>query len=605
MKRAFPFLMLLLLAVGLLFPPAEAVCQENADKLPMSTTWGLFHARDAAGDGRIFAVLTVAPAPGWSFYSNAPGDMGRPTELAANLGDGVRLPVAYPEGKTKAEGSDPDAVSEIYDGPTPLLILLPADVRPPFTLNARLSLLLCSDTRCLPVDENLIFSGAGFTPDKLPSVQDQPWRRLAEKVLTGASSGASDPEDAQLAPQYLHPGLEVTGLLPALLFGLLAGLILNAMPCVLPVVTLKVNALLAGASAEQDHHRRRLFREHNLFFAAGVLVYFLFLSALLGFTGMSWGAVFQRSGAVMALTALVFGLSLSLLGVFNLPVVDMKFARASNDRPRSQAFFTGLLATLLATPCSGPFLGGVLGWALVQPPVVIAAVFAAIGLGMAAPYLVLAAAPGLVRFVPKPGAWTEYLERAVGFFLLGTCIYLMSILPEKRLIAALTLLWATGLAAWIWGMADPSLSTTKRAGLRLLAAAIVAGGLLLALSPPRGQDLWRQFDQESFQAELGETPILVEFTADWCPTCKLLEKTVYTPRRMQRLQQTYDLLLIKADLTESQPEAQRLLERLGGRSIPAAAIFPSGKNASRPLVLRDLFSASQLETALEQTLGRK
>jgi thiol:disulfide interchange protein DsbD len=604
MKRAFSILTLALLAIGLLLPPAQAAVKEADDTPPMSTNWGLFRARDAAGDWRLFAVLTVTPDQGWVFYSNAPGDLGRPTELEASLGDDVQLPVAYPEGKTKADTGDPSAVSEIYDGPTPLLILLPADVRAPFTLSARLSLLLCSGERCRPVDEDLIFSGSGFAMDNLPLAKDQPWRRLAEKALANASSDAGGP-DARLEPEYLHPGLEVAGLLPALLFGFLAGLILNVMPCVLPVATLKINALLAGASMEQDHHRRRMFREHSIFFAVGVLVYFLFLSALLGFTGMSWGAVFQKPGAVLALTAVVFGLSLSLLGVFNLPVVDLKFAHADNARPKTQAFFTGLLATLLATPCSGPFLGGVLGWALVQPPAVIAAVFAAIGLGMASPYLAMAAAPGLARFVPKPGAWTEYLERAVGFFLLGTCIYLLSILPESRIIAALALLWATGLAAWLWGLAGPSLTTAKRAGLRFLAVAIVAAGLLFALSTPRGQGLWRPFTQEAFQAELGETPMLVEFTADWCPTCKFLEKTVYTSRRMQRLQQTYDLLLIKADLTEPQPEAQRLLEQLGGKSIPAAAIFPPGKNASRPLVLRDLFSASQLEAALQQTLGRK
>ncbi|MFW5836727.1 MAG: protein-disulfide reductase DsbD family protein, partial [Desulfovibrionaceae bacterium] len=454
----------------------------------------------------------------------------------------------------------------------------------------------------------LLFLGTGFTVDALPRAEEQPWWSLvAGTMLDGADLAPVDetapPEEGgELAPEYLRPSLKVFGLVPAILLGMLAGLILNVMPCVLPVVTIKINSLLSGSSEAGQARRRAMFREHNLFFALGVLAYFLILSGVLGLTGMSWGALFQKPGVVMVLTAVVFGLSLSLLGVFDLPVVDLKFSQAMRYSPRTQALFSGLLATLLATPCSGPFLGGVLGWALIQPPEVIATVFAAIGLGMAAPYLLMAGFPGLVRFVPKPGAWTLYMERVVGFFLLATCIYLLSILPERRLIESLALLWATGLAAWLWGTVGPGTTSAKKASLRLAAVLALAAGLVFALAPVQEQAVWRTYDQQAFNSMLGEKPMVVEFTADWCPTCKVLERTVLTPSLMERLQEKYGLELFQADLTEPNPDAQQLLDRLGSKSIPVVAVFPAGEGASRPLVLRDLFTASQLESALERTL---
>jgi thiol:disulfide interchange protein DsbD len=606
MRRTYSLTAFVVLVLGLLVAQAGTGRAQENHELPLKTDWELFRYQAGDNTQRLLAVLAITPDEGWHVYSHEPGDIGRPTDLQAFLsGNDEPLPVIYPPGEPKMESGVETA---IYQGPTPLVVPLPEDASPPFSLQATLSVLLCTAKRCLPAEEDLLFMGAGFNIPALPAAEEQDWWPLAAPSLVdeAQASGPAEPEpqadDDGFAPEYLHPSLEVGGLAAAVLFGLLAGLILNVMPCVLPVVTLKLNSLLSGGAETSAASRRRVFREHNVFFALGVLVYFLALSALLGLTGMNWGAVFQEPAVVMVLTAVVFGLSLSLLGVYNLPVIDLKFSRAAGASPKVQALFAGLLATILATPCSGPFLGGVLGWALIQPPLIIAAVFAAIGLGMASPYLLMSLFPGLVRFAPKPGPWTGYLEKAVGFFLLGTCIYLLSILPERRLIVSMGLLWATGLGAWLWGLAGPGASRPRRAGLRLGAVLAVGAGLVFALAPVQERSVWQAFDQESFQRNLGYSPMLVEFTADWCPTCKVLEKTVLTDSRMQRLKNRYGLVLLKADLTEPHPEAERLLDRLGAQSIPAAAIFPPGGAASRPLVLRDLFSASQLEQALERTL---
>jgi thiol:disulfide interchange protein DsbD len=421
------------------------------------------------------------------------------------------------------------------------------------------------------------------------------------QISAGAppSSPAQTGEWAHLKPRYLQPGLEVGGLLKAIVLGMLAGLVLNFMPCVLPVISLKLSALMAGAAQDSEARRKRAFREHNLFFALGILLYFLALSVILGATGLAWGQLFQRPGLVLGMAALVFALSLSMFGVFNLPVVDLKIGGA-HTHPRRQALFTGVVATLLATPCSGPFLGGVLGWTLLQPGWVIAVVLAAIGLGMALPYLIMALAPGLGRRFPKPGPWTGHLEHAVGFLLMATCVYLLSILPVSRIMPALVLLWCTGASAWLWGSAGPGFDSRKAVVLKLCSGAMLALGLFLALRPAAPPAPLDDFDAAALRESLGKQAVVVDFTADWCPSCKALEQTVLTPARLEDMKKRYGLTLMRADLTEPNPRAEALLHALGSQSIPALAIFP--KDApDRPLVLRDLFTAAQLTEALEQT----
>lgn len=189
------------------------------------------------------------------------------------------------------------------------------------------------------------------------------------------------------------------GLGKALLFGLLAGLILNVMPCVLPVLTLKISTLLAAEGEEKE--RKRAFREHNILFSAGILTWFAALALLFGLAGMAWGQLFQNSAVVFVMLLLVFALGLSMFDVFHLPVLDLRVG-GSHANPRLNAYSTGLLATLLATPCSGPLLGGVLGWSLMQSLPVLMTVFLATGLGMALRYLLMAWKPSLANALPRP-----------------------------------------------------------------------------------------------------------------------------------------------------------------------------------------------------------
>ncbi|SNR60015.1 thiol:disulfide interchange protein DsbD [Humidesulfovibrio mexicanus] len=598
-----------------------ASAMERHGDLPLGTQWTAFELTPAElqqtglmGPGLV--VLFVEPDRGWYTYTDQPGEDAKPTRLQASM-ETKPLTVLYPPGVAKENPLHAGKQVFTYIGRTPLFVPLP--VLPPSgdtpRLAAQLDLLLCSQDKCLPVRIKL---ESTLPAPLLRDADKQPWwpQLLAAAKIASTSTRKStqlsetmgNPDTmprtessawADLRPRYFQPELEVSGLVKAVLLGVLAGFILNFMPCVLPVISIKLSALLAGGGIEDAARRRSGFRRHNLFFAFGIMLYFLFLGGLLGVTGLAWGQIFQQANVVMLLITLVFILSLSLFGVFSLPVIDLKFGQHATH-PRLQALFTGLLATLLATPCSGPLLGGVLGWTLMQPAWIISSVLAAIGVGMAFPYLLLSLYPDLARLFPKPGSWTGHVEKAVGLFLAGTCLYLLSILPTPRLMPTLVLLWFAAVAGWAWGVAGPGFDTLRNRSIKIAALLFFALGLWLALRPPETKAPLEPFATAALRERMGRQTVLVDFTADWCPSCKALEQTTLTPERLRAMKNRFDLALMKADLTQSNPDAERLLEALGSKSIPLLAVFP--KNApNEPLVLRDLFTPAQLEEALTST----
>lgn len=598
--------------------------QQRHAEYPFQTQWQTYSTQAKEGqEPALVAVLWVEPDTGWYTYTQSPGGFAKPTRIEATLSNpaGKPQPLAtiYPPGTTKQDALDPGSMVNVYEGRTPILFALPQGTPLPARITAHLDLLLCTKDKCLPT--NLELSTDIISKTVLPGAEKQTWWPLvpaaakaataeqgpgaiagssggpASSAMSGTPGAPAQADWSNLKPRYNQPELEVQGLLKAVLLGVLAGFILNFMPCVLPVISIKLSALMAGSTEADQAQRKARFREHNIFFALGALLYFLALSIVLGLTGLAWGQIFQKPEVVLVLTTLIFALSLSLFGVFSLPIVDLKFDQMTTH-PKLQAMFTGMLATLLATPCSGPFLGGVLGWTLLQPPWVISTVLLSIGSGMALPYLLMAAFPGLVRLFPKPGAWTGSLEKIVGLFLLGTCVYLLSILPESKLISALALLWFTAVGAWIYGEAGPGFEWPKTLLLKTLALGfIVAGALLVTTVQHKAH--WEPFTPATLTSANAERMVIVDFTADWCPSCKVLEQTTLSPGHMAELKARYDVTLLKADMTEDNPEATALLTALGSNSIPVLAIFPKGEMNS-PAVLRDLFTQTQLEDALKQ-----
>ncbi len=624
--------------------PQTALSAQNQNP-NLNTKWNLYSLskedqKQVGLKTNILVGLMLEPMNGWYTYSNNPGKLGQPTTLKVTLTpDNTILPAIYLPGKLKDDPFNKGKKVSTYSDPTPILVPVPPSLKS-FTLKAKLSLLMCSKTACQPFRTDLSFFGMAVSPDKLPQASLQPWwpefvkmrkgaktikislKNIAAKVevIKTEKDAISQPQKTappvqdvekngtestfsfdSLKPRSFTPGLEVTDLTTAILFGLLAGFLLNFMPCVLPVISLKLSTLLAGAGHESAEEQKRGFREHNIFFALGILLYFGVLSCILGMTGMAWGQIFQKPPVVIGLTGIVFALSLSLFGLFNLPIVDLKLG-SENSGPRRQALFTGVLATLLATPCSGPFLGGVLGWAMVQQHYVISSVFLSVGAGMALPYILMAIFPALATKFPKPGAWTIWIERAAGFFLAGTCIYLFSILPEDMYIPTMIFLWFTAVGAWMWGLSAGADKKSIMYLLRIGALTICIGAGFWAATPQERTAHWIGFEQQDFTARLGHEAMLVEFTADWCPSCKVLEQTVLTPANLNRWQEQYNLTFIKVDLTAPDKVADKFLRALGSRSIPLAAIFKPGEDSSSPTVIRDLYTTGQMNEALSQTL---
>lgn len=553
----------------------------------------------------VLAVLTLTPGPEWHAYGNVQGPSGFPTVVTAT-GDGTPLSPLYPLPVPGPDPLDPSLTVDLYDGPTPFFFPLQSGVS---TVSAQIKALLCSSTTCQPIKEQLELSVAAV--DALPLAEQQVWWPRFLQAVPGVDEALDpDPQNTSMpkqaawtfAPRYFAPGLEVQTLSKAALLAFLAGLILNFMPCVLPVITLKLRSFIPAVDSVPQS-QRRAFRSHNLFFALGMMVYFLILAGIIAVTGMAWGQIFQEPAAIITLTAIVFALSLSLFGVYDLPLIDLKGKiKGKTHHPRLESFTTGVLATILATPCSGPFLGGVLAWALIQPPDIIALVLSCIGLGMASPYLAMSVFPGLYRFLPKPGAWTLHLERILGFLLAATCVYLFGLLPTTDYLSVLILLWTIALAAWIWGKwADLNQTRMRRWTLRTTALGLVALASVFLFSPSEHPDPWQKFEMPRFEALYGRENLILDFTADWCPNCKFLEKTVLTPEKSARFAQEHSAVLMRVDLTRHDPELMALLESLGSKSIPILAIFPKD-NPGSPLVLRDMFTSGQLKDALNAEL---
>jgi thiol:disulfide interchange protein DsbD len=302
---------------------------------------------------------------------------------------------------------------------------------------------------------------------------------------------------------------------------------------------------------------------------------------------------------------LVFAMSLCLFGVFQLPIPHFATNTMETSAQRHgylESFYKGTLATFLATPCSGPLLGGAMAWTLRQPPSQIFTVFLCLGLGMAAPYVVMSLFPTTLRWLPRPGNWLIHFERLMGFALLATVIYLVTVLPEQMMVGVLLFCFFLAIGFYIWGkMTTLSDSTRRRLMVRLTAVIIMVAGGWLSLdivpSMTRNVELmsdkseqWQPYtDTKLLQAARENRWVVVDFTAEWCPNCLLVEKTVLQNRTVVETFRKHDVLLLKADLTMENPPAKRLLRKMGSRSIPFLAFFPPGENFWKPYFLRDLY----------------
>lgn len=424
-----------------------------------------------------------------------------------------------------------------------------------------------------------------------------------------------------LNQDFATQGGERLSLWLALLFAFIGGLILNVMPCVLPVISLKVMGFVeqAGSGGAKS-------LQHGLMFALGVLLSFWTLALVaIGLqqagAQVGWGFQFQSPAFVVAMSVVMFVFGLNLAGVFEIaaPSVSGEVSKTLSRRDAIGSLMNGVLATTLATPCTAPFLGSALGFAFSQPAPVIFAIFTTVGLGLSAPYLVFALKPEWLKFIPKPGEWMIRFKQAMSFLLFATVIWLLSVmgaqLGAEGVVATLGLLLGVGASCWLIGaFIDFGSSAARKATVWTLALFVAVASYYLAFE--RYLD-WRRFEAkpapsvktnkgiewQAFSVALVEEsvlsgkPVFIDFTADWCFTCKVTEQTVLETDDVREAIQRLGVVPVKADWTNRNDEITRLLKKFGRSGVPLYVVFPAGK-LNEPIVLPEVITKETLLEAL-------
>lgn len=542
---------------------------------------------------------------GWHINSHEPTfEWLIPTLLRLELPEGWPEPsVTYPshEMQTFAFEAEPLAV---YDGE----VLIVAELTIPegvtedsVRLEGVLGYQACDEDSCEPPAE------ARATVDLTLGGMGEP----ANEALF-AAPGEDDEAAAGAA-------VGAPGLLGMLLLGVLGGLILNLMPCVLPVLSLKVFGLVKSAG-----QGRGAVSGGALATAGGILISFwgLALAAILARSAgaaVGWGVQFQNPVFVTFLLVVVVLFCLNLWGLFEIPMPQF-VARAAGGGAREGVpghLFSGFFATLMATPCSAPFLGTAIAFALAQSNGTILAIFTSVGVGMALPYLVLAAAPGAAGLLPKPGPWMDGLRKVMGFFLAAAAVWLLYVLgsqvsPERRAWIEVTML---GIALVVWlqhrlqerRTGGPWLRRGAGVGVAALAlVALVVGArageartasALRAGEPVEGVIEWVEFDRATAEelAASGQL-VFVDVTADWCFTCKVNERLVLETEPMADAFERLGVVPMKADWTNRNDEIAAFLADHGRYGIPFYLLYRPG---AEPHVFGELISQEGVIDVLE------
>jgi suppressor for copper-sensitivity B len=416
------------------------------------------------------------------------------------------------------------------------------------------------------------------------------------------------------------PPVDAAGLMRIIGIALLGGLILNVMPCVLPVLSLKLLGLVRHSGGAS----RRAVRGSALATAAGIVVSFLLLaSVMVGLRGagvaVGWGIQFQQPAFLVAMAALLTLFACNLWGWFEIPLPSAlaEWSVRSADAPgRLGDFATGALATLLATPCSAPFVGTAIGFALAGSTAETVAVFAALGVGMALPYLAVGAVPAAASLLPRPGRWMLTVRRLLGVLLAGSAAWLLWILAAQiglgaaagaaLLVAVAAALIGLGAVAGYRRRHEAAAATLRRFG----APAALAGAVLVAvLAPPPAPassagaaDGWAAFDRDAVERLVGEgRTVFVDVTADWCVTCQVNKRLVLDTESVRALLARPDTVAMRADWTRPDETIAGYLRSFGRYGIPFNAVY--GPGAPGGLPLPELLTESDVVAALRRAGG--
>ncbi len=581
-------------------PPRFRAAVEHA-----SMTAAASHEQVRPGETFHLAV-SVDLDEGWVLYSPTPGGEGifepKPSRLTVDAGAlDVGRVLWPPDEPYETDLGDVRAVNRVYKGRPVIYVEMsvPEDAEAGEAIvGATLTGQICEKV-CL----DLMLDAVATVRIGDESIASEQWTdELAAGLADARPAGEipdADGERFAAAPQYTAWA--------GIALALLAGLILNVMPCVLPVIPIRIMSIVNMANES-----RRRYVTMGLAFAGGILLFFVGLAvvnavlAVAAQQAFDWGRHFQSRPLRVALALLVVALAANMLGAFNV-LVPGRIAGLGQgaDRRESHASSAGmgLMMAILATPCSFAILLGALAWAQTQPLWLGTLAMLAIGVGMAAPHALLAAFPSLVNRLPRPGRWMELLKQSMGFGLLLVAVWLIGTLSPSSYpfwVAAYAVILA--FALWMWGSWVRYDAPARRKlivrGLAVVLA-VAAGWWMLRPPQPPAVDFE---DYQPGRIELARREgrvVLVDFTAAWCLSCQWIERTIYDSEEVADALGSADVLALRADVTEEDSPASELLyERLGG-APPLTVVYPPDA-AAGPIRLVGKFSKQDLYDALDE-----
>ena len=585
-----------------MFDLGGGLAVETEQKQEAEVSVKAMHEVIGAGQATVLAVVIDIPKNEHLYANPNDGGIGLPTELKVEPVEGLEFgdPV-YPKGhEYKDQLGNIDMVYA-----EEAAILLPVKnvgvaAATDLDLSIKLDGQICTDGgQCFRWKDE-----AGYT-------------LRVDPALDGKSAGSNDEIFSGVDADAYFKGEEVAEgaaaveteqwVIVNILFAMLAGFIMNFMPCVLPVIPLKVLSIIKQGQQAKESGDNYKALKLSLVFAAGIIVLFAILGLLMSGLNMFYGQQFQNFAFKMSMFLLVYVMALSMFGLFEIMLPSSISNIGVVKDGYLGSFMMGIMATLLATPCSAPFLGGVLPWALKQPEYMTLLIFVCIGIGMAAPYILLTAFPKLLDNMPTAGNWMLRLKEGLAFVMLGVAVYMSTWFKANEIAPLLALCVAIAFGLWMsFKLVNFTSPPEKKLIVRLIAIGVIAltgyagfGNLQEGVEDTEVS--MAQIVEAREQALADGKVVFMEFTADWCPNCIAVERAVLKRDKFTDKMKEVNAKMIIVDMTHDDEEKNAELERLGSASIPFAAVFHPDK-PEEPILLRDIYT---MQAALDALDGKR
>jgi len=592
-RNTFKQINIFLMVLFLLFSFLIANSKEKLEIHPYLYTNGINQG------GTFNIAVNVIIKDGWHINSNQPLDEFLiASELNITESDDFKIEkIKFPEPKIHKNDQE---VVEFFE--KSLVVLLTGKMNKSVENNVKLEgdflFQACSDRTCL-------------APKKIEFSIDIPI--LAESEVETNSDNMEFFSSLEIEDNQVK-GASFFTIIKFLLMAFIGGIILNVMPCVLPVLSIKAMSIV-----KQSQQDKKMIMKSSLVYTAGILVSFIVLALVIIILKMSgelvgWGFQFQSPGFVIFLLTIIFVFALSLFDVFIFQAPGMQVASQMTAKGGlTGSFMSGIFAVLLATPCTAPILGAALGFAFSQPPFMILAIFLLVGFGLAFPFILLGFWPGAIKLIPKPGEWMNTFKEFMGFLLFGTALFLLRtvyfLIGGENTIMVLWFLIFLALAVWIYGRFAGSENSLKKQWIATILAIVigVTAGIKTLNFEDKSNNLneinlhvgWEQFSPEyvdKLRAE--EKPVFIDFSAEWCLTCKTNEKTVLHTEQISRAFEEKNVTLLYGDNTKKDEIIGQWLRKFGRAGVPLYIFYIPGQE--EPVVLPELITKKMVLDMLKQ-----